>query len=123
MSAAEELETTMQRLEDIEAVKRLKYKYWRCVDNQRWEELRSCYAEDAEATYMSGQWRFSGADPIVDFLAQSLTAIRKTMEARGEGSSGHLGLQPEIELSSPTTARGRWVVSSGEGALTTRTST
>ncbi len=116
MSAAE-LEATMQRLSDIEAIKRLKYKYWRCVDNQRWADLRTCYADDAEASYMSGQWTFSGGDPIVDFLASSLTEIRKGMEERGEGSSGHLGLQPEVELTSPTTARARWVASSGDGAL------
>ena len=33
---------------EIEAIKRLKYKYFRCLDSKRWAELAECFVEDKD---------------------------------------------------------------------------
>jgi len=43
---------------DLEAIKRLKYKYQRCIDTKQWDELRDCFTEDAAAAYSSGKFSF-----------------------------------------------------------------
>jgi uncharacterized protein (TIGR02246 family) len=101
MPTLEELECRIVAIEDVEAIKRLKYKYWRCLDTKCWDEMAECFTEDATVSYGSGAYRFAGRDAIVAFLAKAL--------GRASGSHGvHHGHHPEIERTSPTTARGRW---------------
>lgn len=99
MSDMAELEARMKRFEDVEAIKRLKHKYFRCLDQKRWEDLATCFAEDAVSSYHGGQFTFQGRDKIMEFLSKSLTPRRIGM---------HQGHHPEIELTSDTTATGIW---------------
>jgi len=99
------LEARIKRLEDkaaveddIEAIKRLKYKYWRCLDSKLWDEMKECFTEDATTDYRSGTWAFQGVDEIVQFLRESLV----------HQNSVHQGHHPEIEITSNTTATGVW---------------
>jgi hypothetical protein len=46
-----ELEARMKRFEDIEAIKRLKYKYFRILDSNLWDELAECFTEQATTAY------------------------------------------------------------------------
>src|SRR5437867_13336133 len=101
MATIEELETRLRTLEDLEAIRRLKYCYWRCLDQKRWDELADCFTEDATVSYGEGRYRFAGRAAIIGFLRDALGA--------GSGSVGvHHGHHPEIELTGPTTARGSW---------------
>jgi uncharacterized protein (TIGR02246 family) len=101
MADLRELEARLAALEDVEAIKRLKYRYWRCLDTKAWDEMAGCFAADATVSYGGGAYAFAGRDAIVAFLARAL--------GRASGSHGvHHGHHPEIELTSPTTARGRW---------------
>ena len=50
MSDLAALEKRIQALEDIEAIKRLKYKYWRCLDTKSWDEMEECFVDDATAS-------------------------------------------------------------------------
>ena len=88
----------MADLQDIEAIERLKYKYLRCVDTKRWDELRECFVPDATTGYRNGQYSYSGVDRILKFLSRSL----------GELLTMHHVHHPEIEITSPTTAKGTW---------------
>jgi len=98
-----DLERRIQALEDIEAIKRLKHRYWRCLDLKLWDELAGCFTADATVAYGSGRYRFEGVDAIMRFLRESL--------AREVGSLGyHHGHHPEIELTGETTARGIWAL-------------
>jgi hypothetical protein len=90
----------MDELREIEAIKRLKYRYFRCLDTKRWAELAECFAEDAVSSYDSGRFAFEGRDAILRFLEQAL--------GRGSAITMHHGHHPEIELTSDTTARGIW---------------
>ena len=47
MERTSELERRIQALEDVEAIKRLKHRYWRCLDLKLWDELAGCFAPDA----------------------------------------------------------------------------
>ena len=41
-----DLETRIRVLEDIEAIRKLKFNYWWCIDNKRWNDLSVCLTED-----------------------------------------------------------------------------
>lgn len=90
---------TPEDLVEIEAIKRLKYRYVRCLDQKRWDELAGCLLPDATAAYGGGAYSFSGCDEILAFLRESLGPTMITM---------HQVHQPEIELTSDTTATGTW---------------
>jgi hypothetical protein len=98
-----ELERRIHALEDIEAIKQLKYRYWRHLDLKQWDELARCFAADATVCYSSGKYEFRGVDAIMSFLSESLG------EARGSVTIHH-GHHPEIELLGPTAARGTWAL-------------
>ena len=48
-----DLERRIRALEDVEAIKRLKYRYWRHLDLKQWDELAACFAADARSTSTS----------------------------------------------------------------------
>lgn len=103
MADTENLAARVQALEVLEGIKRLKHRYWRCLDQKRWDELAGCFAEDATVDYGSGQYRFQGVGAIMEFLQTSL--------GEESGSFGiHHGGHPDIELRGPTSARGTWVL-------------
>lgn len=92
----------MYDLQEIEAIKRLKYKYFRCLDTKRWDEMRECFIEEATAAYSSGKYSFQGREQILKFLIDAMD--RPTV------LSAHHGHHPEIELTSATTAVGVWAL-------------
>jgi len=103
MADLAELERRLGALEDIEAIKRLKHRYWRCLDLKLWDEMAGCFTADATVDYGGGRYRFAGVDAIMRFLRDSL--------ARESGALGyHHGHHPEIELTGETTARGVWAL-------------
>jgi bile-acid 7alpha-dehydratase len=96
----DELEARIQRLEDIEAIKRLKAKYFRCLDSKLWDEMAECFTEDATTDYTDGQYRVQGKEKILRFL--------KAGVGRASFFGFHHGHHPEIEITSDATARGVW---------------
>lgn len=52
----------MFQLEELEAIKRLKYKYLRCIDCKLWDELREVFADDAVAAYDKGRYSANGLE-------------------------------------------------------------
>ena len=85
---------------DLEAIKRLKYRYQRCLDTKQWDDLRDCFTEDAEAAYSGGKFSFDDRDAILQFLHRAMGADWL--------HSCHAVSQPEIELVDERTATGRW---------------
>lgn len=45
------LEEECRRLQDVDAIKNLKYRYWQCIDKHLWNDVGSCFADDAEVDY------------------------------------------------------------------------
>ena len=112
MAGAEELEARLKRLErdlqvlkDVEDIKQLKGKYFRCLDSKLWDELAECFTEDATTSYTDGKYSLSGVEAIIGFLKKSLGPDTVL--------SMHQGHQPEIDITSDTTAKGTWTSEAG----------
>jgi hypothetical protein len=88
-------------LEEIEAIKRLKYRYLRCLDQKRWDEIAECFVEEATTSYDGGKYAHEGRDRIIEFFRSALGPELITV---------HHVHHPEIELLSETTARGTWAL-------------
>lgn len=99
MCDTEELEERIQILEDIEAIKKLKGKYIRCVDRKLWTELETCFVENAEAHY-GENLDFQGRKAILDFLKGTI--------GQDAFLSSHECHLPEIEITSDATAKATW---------------
>ncbi|TJY55541.1 nuclear transport factor 2 family protein [Sinimarinibacterium sp. CAU 1509] len=88
-------------LEDIERIKRLKYRYCRCIDTANIDELTTLFTEDASVLYVGGSYRFEaeGRSRIIEALS---------MAFHSEALATHTVNHPEIDVTSPTTATGVW---------------
>lgn len=93
---------TPEDLVEIEAIKRLKYRYARLLDTKDFDALNDLFIQDATASYSGGQLSYEGREAIVDFLR---TALGSTTML-----TSHLVGQPEIELTGPDTAEGTWAL-------------
>jgi bile-acid 7alpha-dehydratase len=92
----------LQELREIEAIKALKYKYMRCIDQKLWDTMRECFTEDATTAYSGSKYAFEGIEAIMKFMTESME--------RGSFLSSHRVHHPEIELTSDTTATGTWAL-------------
>ena len=105
MTTLEELEARVRRLEDVQAITRLKHRYFRLLDQHEWDELRDCFTDDVETHYENSHYCFSSIDDVMRFLSESLGGLRAS------GRYGlHLGHHPEIELLGANEARGDWTL-------------
>ncbi len=90
----------MSNLDEIEAIKQLKYRYFRCLDSKLWDELAECFTADATTWYDSGKYSFAGRDAIMKFLRDALGSH--------DVISLHQGHHPEIRIAGATAATGIW---------------
>jgi len=91
---------TLDDLVAIHHIEQLKYAYFRCLDQKRWDEMETLLTPDVEATYSGGANSYSGRVAVLDFLQRSMGA--ETFH------SAHHCHHPEIRLVSPTEATGTW---------------
>ncbi|MGA8726254.1 MAG: nuclear transport factor 2 family protein [Acidimicrobiales bacterium] len=92
---------TPEDLVEIELIKRLKYKYMRCLDQKLWDEVGECFTPDATASYSGGVYSFEGRDAIVEFLRTSMGSTTML--------TSHRCHHPEIDLDEDRTgANGTW---------------
>jgi SnoaL-like domain len=89
-----------EELADIEAIKSLKYAYFRLLDSKEFDSLGELLTDDATSAYESGKYSHNGRAEIVSFLQTSL------------GDTGiiheHLGHHPEISVTGDSSAVGSW---------------
>ncbi len=93
------LEQELARISDIEAIRQLRYKYWRCIHQSRWDELMDCYVNDAAVDFGYGL-QLEGTTALKDFYKGSMASAYTLVDPQGHN--------PEIEILSPATARGFW---------------
>jgi SnoaL-like domain len=84
----------------LEAIKRLKYAYFRTLDLKQFEALGALLTEDATSSYEDGKTVLEGREPIVRWLASVLGDPGIVTE--------HHGHHPEITFTSDTEAEGTW---------------
>lgn len=90
----------MSDLAEIEAIKQLKYRYFRFLDGKKWPELEQCFTSDARTWYDSGKYSFDGVEAIMNFLRDSLSDPNII--------SLHHVHHPEIAITSAESATGIW---------------
>jgi uncharacterized protein (TIGR02246 family) len=88
-------------MDDIEAIKQLKARYFRTLDTKDWAGYRQVFTDDVVMdTSESGGETITGADAFLEYLG---TALADT-------TTVHQGHMPEITLTSDTTATGTWAL-------------
>jgi hypothetical protein len=92
----------VEEMREIEAIKQLKYRYMRGIDEKLWDQIEQCFTPDATCAYSGGKYTFEGREAIMKFLVGSMD--------RGSFLSSHRVHHPEIQLTSPTTATGTWAL-------------
>lgn len=86
-------------MNDLDAIKQLKARYFRTMDTKDWAGMRAVFSDDVVVdTSSSGGGVVHGADRFMTFLRAALADVVTV----------HHGHMPEIELTSPTTATGIW---------------
>ena len=94
---------TLDELQATEQIKKLKGRYFRCMDTKDWDGFQSVFA--ADATMDTTQ-----EAPDIE-IVRGNGNIREFVEgAVGPVVTVHHGHMPEIEITSPTTARGVWAM-------------
>ncbi len=89
----------VSELVEVEAIKQLKARYFRFMDEKRWDEWGQCFTEDA--TLDTSQ---DGA-PVVHGRANIQKMVSGAVDAAITVHHGHM---PEIEITGSNSARGIW---------------
>jgi uncharacterized protein (TIGR02246 family) len=88
-------------VDDIEAIKQLKARYFRSMDTKQWDDMAQVFAADCVIdTESSGGGVQHGREPFMTMLVASI----------GDVTTVHHGHMPEITVTSPTTATGVWAM-------------
>ena len=90
----------LRQLRDIEAIKQLKARYFRLMDQKRWDEWAMVFAEDAHLVVPEGGVDERGRAAVVASVSGVLEGVRTV----------HHGHMPEIEITGPDTATGIWAM-------------
>jgi hypothetical protein len=92
--------TLLRRLDDIEQIKQLKARYFRCMDQKQFEGWKQVFARDAHLEVPEGNASVDGCDAIIAYVSGVLTGVRTV----------HHGHMPEIEITGADTAKGIWAM-------------
>jgi hypothetical protein len=93
----------IERMTAIEEIRRLKARYFRCLDTKDWDGFRDVFAADAEMDMRPEAGEAGlvhGNQAIADFVRGVV----------GDVETVHHGHMPEIDLTSTTTATGIWAM-------------
>lgn len=108
MSDIAELERRLARLEAVEQIERLKYRYLRACDRKDPDAIRDCFVRDGAEIDYGPLGTFAGRGQLVDLYTG--LALR-----RSEGTwlyhDIHHGHHPDIEVTDDGHATGRWTLS------------
>src|SRR4051812_9144031 len=90
---------SVELLLDLERIKRLKYAYFRCLDQKLWGEMAGLFTSDATAAYSGGKYHYAGRDEIIGFMERNMS--------RDAFHTSHRVHHPEIEIDGDA-ATGTW---------------
>jgi hypothetical protein len=91
-----------QALVELEAIRVLKARYFRFVDTKQWRAFAELFEDDATAEFPADQpgLTLRGREELARRISAMLDGV----------VSLHQGYMPELELTSPTTAKGVWAM-------------
>ena len=90
----------LQRLADLEEIRQLKARYFRCVDTKDWEGFGGCFTDDVH---------FEAGGVVRDGRSDLVGALSKALATTVTFHQGHTA---EITVDAPDTATGVWSFSS-----------
>ena len=90
----------MDEAAELEAIRQLKYAYFRTLDLKQFDALGALLTEDATTAYEDGRTQLTGRAAIVEWLSGALGDPGIVTE--------HHGHHPEITFTSDTRAEGTW---------------
>ena len=90
----------MDEAAELEAIRQLKYAYFRTLDLKQFDALGALLTEDATTAYEDGRTQLTGRAAIVEWLSGALGDPGIVTE--------HHGHHPEITFTSDTGAEGTW---------------
>jgi hypothetical protein len=95
------LRKAVQLLLDIEAIRRVKHAYFRCIDTGNFAELEGLFHPDVTVHFKGGtyEWKLQGR-------SEYLAALQQSFHSRSVGH--HNGHHPEIQILSSEEATGIW---------------
>ena len=95
---------TFEDLVEIEQIKQLKARYFRLMDQKRWDEFAELFTEDCAQSWQPAPGEVAeggqGREGVVAYIRDSLAGMRST----------HHGHMPEIEITGPGTATAIWAL-------------
>lgn len=96
-----QLQRDVQILKDIEAIKRLKYAYFRGIDSADMNLLAGIFHTNISAHFIGGnyEWKIDGCESFLEAIANGFHA---------EVVCQHNGHHPEIDILNETEASGIW---------------
>jgi hypothetical protein len=93
-----------EQLLELEAIKQLKARYFRLMDTKQWLPFSQVFSDDVVVDVSHDKHApggtIRGRAEVVDFIRRAV----------GKATTVHHGHMPEIELLSPTEARGIWAM-------------
>ena len=96
----QQLHQRIQAMEDIEAIKQLKYRYWFSCDSRDIDGIRDCFDSNNLLIDFGFIGQFTQID---DFIA-----VFEQLACHSGQLDMHHGSGAEIKLTGPDTATGRW---------------
>lgn len=92
-------EQLLQQLLQTEAIKQLKYRYFRLLDMKQFDALAELMTEDVTTSYDNGRNAFENRDQAIAFFSENMA---KTLYHQ------HHGHHPEITFQDENNASGIW---------------
>ncbi|MEV6373303.1 nuclear transport factor 2 family protein [Micromonospora musae] len=98
MSEFDEIVRRLDELEAVEEIKKMKARYWRFVDEKKYDEFVALFAADPKIVIHGTAWK----------SPHELANVMR--EFTGNAPTVHHGHMPEIEITGPETATGSWAL-------------
>lgn len=102
-----DLAQRIDALEKIEAIKALKYRYWRACDAKDPEGFRAAFIKSGARIDYGKLGSFDDVEPMVAIFTK--VALYE-VDGRHVIYDMHHGMHPEITLTGESTATGRWTL-------------
>ena len=99
------------RLEIVDAVARVKARYFRCIDRKDWDHFPELFTEDVEVD-VTDDMKTMGLEPARGITVGRERFARNVARALDGVRTVHQGHMPEIEVLAPDHARAIWATSS-----------
>lgn len=112
-----------RRLDDLDrvtAIQQLKYRYFRACDGKDAAAFRDCFVRSGARIDYGPLGRYDDAEPLAAIFGQ---VARHRVDGRFVVFDMHHGTHPDITLTSPSTATGRWTLKFRQVNLLDRTET